>query len=307
MPVNSTSSVSLAAMPVAGQVPGTGARSRVSAVNSRVPSGAAAVTRACVHVRAPEQYRLMPSSRHPPAVRLAISPGPGGCAAQTPQRLPAAGAPAPSSARMASASVWPLDSRARDRSSPASSARTAQRSQVRPPPGSGRSSRPDPIAAAKAAATSLIIVIPRPPLRGQHRCPQPSGLNPASGSSGDRRRKARPVRPEIFRPDVVSPCLRTALTLLGAGGLGALGGRLLGAGVCGGMRSVGSLEVGADEPVELLELAGLPDEHVLGHLVELLGGVDGPAVRLDDPGVHHVQSAEMLQGAGPADGVVVPV
>jgi hypothetical protein len=39
-------------------------------------------------------------------------------------------------------------------------AQTAQRSQVRPPPGSGRSSRPDSIAAAKAAATSLIIVIP---------------------------------------------------------------------------------------------------------------------------------------------------
>jgi hypothetical protein len=153
MSVNSTSSVSLAAMPVAGQVPGTGARSRVSAANSRVPSGAAAVTSACVHDRAPEQYRLMPSSRQPPPARLAISPGPGGCAAQTPHRLPSGGGPTPSSARMASASACPSDRRARDRSSPASSARLAQRSQVRPPPGSDRFSRPDPTAAAKASAT----------------------------------------------------------------------------------------------------------------------------------------------------------
>ena len=43
--------------------------------------------------------------------------------------------------------------------------------------------------------------------------------------------------------------------------------------------------------MELLQLAGVPDEHVLGDEVEILGGVDGPAVRLDDPGVDDVQRA----------------
>ena len=65
MLVNSTSSVSLAAMPVAGHEPGTGDRSRVLTVNSRLPSGAAAVTRASAQERAPEQYCLVPSSRQP--------------------------------------------------------------------------------------------------------------------------------------------------------------------------------------------------------------------------------------------------
>ena len=92
MSVKSTLSVSLAAMPVAGQVPGTGERSLVLTANSRLPSGAAAVTSASVTERAPEQYCLVPSSRQPRAVFLAVSPGPGGCAAQTPHRLPAGGA-----------------------------------------------------------------------------------------------------------------------------------------------------------------------------------------------------------------------
>jgi hypothetical protein len=58
--------------------------------------------------------------------------------------------------------------------------------------------------------------------------------------------------------------------------------------------------VGADEPVELLQLTALSDEHVLGDLVELLGGGDGPAVRFVDSG--NVQGAEVLEGVGPADG-----
>ena len=45
-----------------------------------------------------------------------------------------------------------------------------------------------------------------------------------------------------------------------------------------GQGAVGVLEVGADEPVELLELPGLPDQQVLGDQVELVGGVDRPAV-----------------------------
>jgi hypothetical protein len=102
--VNSTSSVALAAMPVAGQLSGTGARLCVLTAKSRLPSGATAVTSAWVSERAPEQYCLVPSSRQPPWALLAISLGPGGCAAQTPHRLPAGGlARTPSSARMARA------------------------------------------------------------------------------------------------------------------------------------------------------------------------------------------------------------
>src|ERR1700722_15614776 len=87
---NSTFSVSLAAMPVAGHVPGMGERSRVLTAKSRGPSGAAAVTSTSVHVWAPEQYCLTPfSSQVAPAGR-ALSDGPGGCEAHTPQRLPAA-------------------------------------------------------------------------------------------------------------------------------------------------------------------------------------------------------------------------
>jgi hypothetical protein len=62
-----------------------------------------------------------------------------------------------------------------------------------------------------------------------------------------------------------------------------------------------------DEPVELLQLTRLPDEHVLGDRIEVLGGVHDASVRLDDPGVHHIQRTEMLQGACPAYGIVVPV
>src|SRR5579863_4647704 len=76
MPAKRTSRVSLAAMPVAGQVPGTGQRSWVLTANSRSPSGAVAVTTASVHDRAPEQYCLVPSSRQPLPVQRAVSPGP---------------------------------------------------------------------------------------------------------------------------------------------------------------------------------------------------------------------------------------
>ena len=67
-------------------------------------------------------------------------------------RLP--GGLAPSSAKMATASVCPSASRARERSSSARSASAAQRSRVQPLPGSGRSSRPDRTAYAKAAAVA---------------------------------------------------------------------------------------------------------------------------------------------------------
>jgi hypothetical protein len=47
--------------------------------------------------------------------------------------------------------------------------------------------------------------------------------------------------------------------------------------------------------VELLELTGLPDAHVPGDQVEFLGGFDRAAVGRDDPGVAHVQGAEVLR------------
>lgn len=57
-PVNRTSGVSLPAMPIACQVPGTGAYpgTSVERANSRRPSSVSAVTSACVQLWAPEQY-----------------------------------------------------------------------------------------------------------------------------------------------------------------------------------------------------------------------------------------------------------
>jgi hypothetical protein len=43
----------------------------------------------------------------------------------------------------------------------------------------------------------------------------------------------------------------------------------------------------------------LPDQHVLGDLVELIGGLDGLPLGLDEPGVDDVQGSEVLP-AGPA-------
>ena len=61
-PGKPTSSVSLPAMPVAGQLSGFGSSSPVETANSRAPSAAAAVTRTSVQVLAPEQYCLVPCS-----------------------------------------------------------------------------------------------------------------------------------------------------------------------------------------------------------------------------------------------------
>src|ERR1700722_1423173 len=149
---NPTSSVSLPAIPVAGQLAVSGSSGRVETANSRAPSSAVAVTRACVQTRAPEQYCLVPSSSHRPSRRTALTLGPGGLAAHTPQRLPGSGRGPPSSARIATASACPSPSLASDRSSPARPAKAARRSLVAPEPGSGRSSRPDSTAAANARA-----------------------------------------------------------------------------------------------------------------------------------------------------------
>src|ERR1700736_2106221 len=105
VPAKPTSRVSLAAIPVARQLPGIGVRELVVTANSRVPSGAAAVTSACVHDHAPEQYCFVPRSCQPSPVCAARRPGPGGLAAHTPHLLPAGGAGPSSSARIASASA----------------------------------------------------------------------------------------------------------------------------------------------------------------------------------------------------------
>src|SRR6185437_2481753 len=86
-----TSRVSLPAIPVAGHVPACGSRPSTVTANSRASSPAAAVTRASVQTRAPEQYRLVPCRNQVPPRRLAVTLGPGGFAAHTPQRLPARG------------------------------------------------------------------------------------------------------------------------------------------------------------------------------------------------------------------------
>ena len=62
----------------------------------------------------------------------------------------------------------------------------------------------------------------------------------------------------------------------------------------------------AYEPLELLQLGGLPDEDVLGDGVEVAGLGDGVAVGADEAVVDQVKRAEMgLRGVA-TDGVVVP-
>src|ERR1700748_915801 len=83
-------------------------------------------------------------------------------------------------------------------------------------------------------------------------------------------------------------------------------GRLLGLGVgAGGLElAAGRLQVSPDEPVVLLQLLGLADEHVLGHRVELLDGLDRLAVRLDDARVDQVERAQVGRAGGPPRGAI---
>jgi hypothetical protein len=158
-PGKPTSSVSLPAMPVAGQLSGFGSSRSVETANSRAPSSAAAVTRTSVQALAPEQYCLVPCSFQMPSRRVAFTFGPGGFAAHTPHRLPGSGRGPPSSARIATASAYPSASLASDRSSPARSANAAHRSLVAPEPGCGRFSRPDSTAAANAVVLLLALLL----------------------------------------------------------------------------------------------------------------------------------------------------
>ncbi len=75
---------------------------------------------------------------------------------------------------------------------------------------------------------------------------------------------------------------------------------------CRAQRAARVLEVRPHEPVELLELTGLADQHVLRHRVGILGLLDRRAVGLDDPGVDQVKSAQVRDGVVATDRVVVP-
>jgi hypothetical protein len=58
---------------------------------------------------------------------------------------------------------------------------------------------------------------------------------------------------------------------------------------------VAGVQVGPDEPLELLELGGLADEDVLGDRVDLADLGDGLAVVLDDAGVDGVDRRQVLE------------
>src|SRR5699024_10518122 len=67
-----------------------------------------------------------------------------------------------------------------------------------------------------------------------------------------------------------------------------------------------ALEVRAHEPLELLELRGLADEHVLGDRVQLPGERDRLAVRGDDALVDRVEGLQVVLRIGLAEAVVGP-
>src|ERR1700677_4838937 len=103
--------------------------------------------------------------------------------------------------------------------------------------------------------------------------------------------------------DLAGPGTASALsgTLARRARAGLPGGSLLGPGAAGGQRAVSVLQMGTDEPVELLQLTGMLDEHVLGDLIQFLGRLDSLPLRLDEARVHHIQGGQVLHGAGPAD------
>ena len=62
----------------------------------------------------------------------------------------------------------------------------------------------------------------------------------------------------------------------------------------------------ADEPLELLQLARLADQQVLGHQVEVIEAVDALAGVLDDAGVDEVERGQVRLHGVAAHRVVVP-
>src|SRR5205807_369588 len=61
-----------------------------------------------------------------------------------------------------------------------------------------------------------------------------------------------------------------------------------------------------DEPVVLLEFAGLVNEHVLRDAVEAISLVDGRAVGLDDPAIDEIEGGEVRLAVRAAEIVVIP-
>ena len=136
-----TSSVALAAIPIAGHVSSSGCTPGLlsGTRKSRSPSPASARTSACVRLAAPEHHRRRPSRRQPEALRAARSASTGP-AVQTPKRP--AGSSRPASWAIASASRCPSARRASERSNDPRSSRIVNRLCVSPSPGKGASRTP---------------------------------------------------------------------------------------------------------------------------------------------------------------------
>lgn len=84
-------------------------------------------------------------------------------------------------------------------------------------------------------------------------------------------------------------------------------GTLLAAGTFVREGAAGALQVRPHEPLELLQLPGLPDQQILRDLVEFVGLVDGLANVLDHTGVDKVQRGQVSLDRVAAYRVVVPV
>src|ERR1700738_4654464 len=100
--------------------------------------------------------------------------------------------------------------------------------------------------------------------------------------------------------------LRTQLRLDRRLLLGLTGGAALGPRTAVGQLTARVLQMGTDEPLELLQLSGVADEQVLRHQVEVLESADALAVVLDHAGVDQVECAQVRLHGVTADGVVVP-
>jgi hypothetical protein len=148
-------------MPTATQLPGTGTTSLTSTANSRRPSAARALTSARSSTKAPEHQALRPRNTQPSFVRSASTRAEGGSAAHTPQSPSGAGASR--SARIATASQCASARRPRTKSTAESSASACQRCNVRPEPGSGRSSTPTRNAARSSSPTEALVTGNRTP------------------------------------------------------------------------------------------------------------------------------------------------
>ncbi|QIP38656.1 hypothetical protein G9444_1413 [Rhodococcus erythropolis] len=70
--------------------------------------------------------------------------------------------------------------------------------------------------------------------------------------------------------------------------------------------AAGVLEVRTNEPLELLQLCRLADQHVFCDRIDLADVVDCSAAVGDDPGVDEVERSQMGASVVAADGVVVP-